>query len=60
VVLPPDLVDTWLDPHLTDPEAVRELLAAVPPPMLVAYPVSTEVNSVRNNGPQLVEQVTRP
>lgn len=59
VVLPPDLVDTWLDPHLTDPEVVRELLAAVPPPMLVAYPVSTEVNSVRNNGPQLVEQVTR-
>jgi putative SOS response-associated peptidase YedK len=60
VVLPYDLVDAWLDPHMNDPEAVREMLAAVPPPMLVAYPVSTEVNSVRNNGPQLVEQVSRP
>ena len=24
---------------------------------LATYPVSTEVNSVRNNGPQLVEQI---
>ena len=35
VVVPPALVDTWLDPALTDPAQVEEVLAAVPNPQLV-------------------------
>jgi putative SOS response-associated peptidase YedK len=57
VVVPPDLQAAWLDPGLTDRETVRELLDAVPPPVLDTYEVSTAVNSVRNNGPELVEPV---
>ncbi len=54
VLLTPELAGDWLDPSLTDPDRVRELLAAVPEPALEPTEVSTAVNNVRNNGPQLV------
>jgi putative SOS response-associated peptidase YedK len=57
VVVPPDLRSAWLDPTMTDPATIRELLAAVPSPMLETYQVSTEVNSARNDGPQLIEPI---
>lgn len=57
VVVPPDLRSAWLDPRLTDPASVRELIAAVPPPVLDTYEVSKEVNSATNDGPQLLDPV---
>jgi putative SOS response-associated peptidase YedK len=57
VVVPPDLRTAWLDPTMTDPSTVRDLLASVPPPVLSTYQVSKEVNSARNDGPQLIEPV---
>ena len=54
VVIPPDMRAAWLDPSLTDPGTVRDLVASVPPPVLAAYEVSTAVNSARNNGPELI------
>jgi len=39
---------------MTDPDSVRELIASVPPPVLNPYPVSTAVNNVRNNRPDLL------
>jgi putative SOS response-associated peptidase YedK len=57
VVVPPDLRSAWLDPRLTDPASVRELIAAVPPPVLDTYEVSKEVNSAHNDGPQLLDRV---
>jgi hypothetical protein len=36
---------------------LRSLLAPAMASGLATYPVSTEVNSVRNNGPQLIEQI---
>ena len=47
----------WLDPHVTDVEGLRELLVPAAPGRLEAYPVSTQVNDVRNDGPQLIERV---
>ena len=44
-------------PPGNDPQGLRELLVPAAPGRLEAYPVSTEVNSVRNNGPQLVEPI---
>ena len=51
----------WLDPGNND----KELMLAVMRPAtasgtggLVSYPVSTEVNSVRNNGPSLIEPLS--
>jgi putative SOS response-associated peptidase YedK len=58
VVVPAELRSAWLDPTLSDPDKVRDLLAAIPPPVLDAYEVSTEVNSAKNDGPQLIEPVS--
>ncbi|HEV7888143.1 MAG TPA: SOS response-associated peptidase [Acidimicrobiales bacterium] len=55
VVLPPEVWDTWLDPANDDVDALEKLLVPAPDDLLELYPVSLEVNSVQNNGPQLVE-----
>ncbi len=57
VLLTPDLAADWLAPSLTDPDRVRELLAAVPEPLLEPRQVSTAVNNVANDGPELVRPV---
>src|SRR5665648_66860 len=44
----------WLDPATSDPDTVLDLLHD-PAPSLVASPVSTEVNTVGTDGPQLIE-----
>jgi putative SOS response-associated peptidase YedK len=46
----------WLDPVSTDASDVRALLAPAAATGLTSYPVSVAVNSVRNNGPELIEQ----
>ncbi|MBN6053627.1 SOS response-associated peptidase [Nonomuraea sp. RK-328] len=45
----------WLDPKLTDTETVSGLLVPASPGRLSAIPVSTDVNNVRNNGPDLIK-----
>ncbi|WP_214409377.1 SOS response-associated peptidase [Sphaerisporangium fuscum] len=55
LIMKPDMWSDWLDPALTEPDKVLDLLASAPPSGLVAYPVSSEVNSVRNNGPHLID-----
>ncbi|WP_315771463.1 SOS response-associated peptidase [Rhodococcoides kroppenstedtii] len=57
VVVPGDLWSAWLDPGLTDLAGVADLLQSIPEPHLTPYEVSTAVNSVRNNGPELVTPV---
>lgn len=57
VVLPAEMIDDWLNLELTDTGRVRDLLAAVPNPTLQPDPVSRKVNSVRNNGPELLQPV---
>ncbi len=46
----------WLDPGNTDVADVRALLAPAATTGLISYPVAALVNSVRNNGPELIEQ----
>jgi putative SOS response-associated peptidase YedK len=46
----------WLDPGNADPDDVRALLAPAAFGGLMSYPVSLAVNSVRNNGPELIER----
>jgi putative SOS response-associated peptidase YedK len=50
-----DRYAAWLDPAGADADELRSLLVPAAPGRLTAFPVSTEVNSVRNNGPGLVE-----
>jgi putative SOS response-associated peptidase YedK len=47
--------DAWLDPTVEDVDLLRSLLVPAAPGRLDAFPVSTRVNSVANNGPELVE-----
>jgi putative SOS response-associated peptidase YedK len=47
--------DAWLDATMTSTERLLDVLVPAAPGRLHAYPVSTAVNSVRNNGPELLE-----
>jgi putative SOS response-associated peptidase YedK len=52
--------DDWLDPQHQDVADLRALLEQPAAGHLSVLPVSTAVNSVRNNGPELVTPVTAP
>jgi putative SOS response-associated peptidase YedK len=50
----------WLDPTVGrdgDRDGLLSLLVPAAPGRLEAFPVSTDVNNVRNNGPSLVEPI---
>lgn len=55
VTIPENLQSDWLDTKTTDKDTIRQLLDSLPEPHLVPYEVSDRVNSVRNNGPELIE-----
>jgi putative SOS response-associated peptidase YedK len=48
----------WLDPTNEDTEQLNSLLKPCPSDEIRAYPVSTRVNSSKNEGPELVEPST--
>jgi putative SOS response-associated peptidase YedK len=58
MVIAPESWADWLDPGNSDTSDLRALLAPAAARGLATYPVSAEVNSVRNNGPELVQPVT--
>ena len=53
VILSPNDYDRWLDPGLTDPGEVQDLLEPYPGKMQ-ARAVSRAVNNVRNDGSELI------
>ena len=53
-VISPHDWDLWLDRSVTDPAALRHLLAPADPRQFDMFEVSTAVNSVRNNSGDLV------
>ena len=55
MVIEPDRWADWLDPAGASAEALHGLMTPAASVHLTTYPVSTEVNSVRNNGPGLIE-----
>jgi putative SOS response-associated peptidase YedK len=59
LVLPRDRWEAWLDPAVRDPDLVRALMAAPEPGRFEAYPISTDVNNVANNGPALIVPLPR-
>jgi putative SOS response-associated peptidase YedK len=50
---------TWLDASNQDLTRLTALLDGGPPDLLTMEPVSTDVNNVRNNRPDLIEPVSR-
>ena len=55
VLLPRDVWAGWLDPAEKDADWLRSLLVPAPDDILAIHAVSTRVNNVRNNGPELIE-----
>ncbi len=54
VIVPPEERNAWLDCSSGSPDVARGLLDRMPEPLLEPRIVSTAVNSVRNDGPELV------
>jgi putative SOS response-associated peptidase YedK len=55
MIIDPSSWADWLDPVNSDTTDLRTLLTPAAVSGLTTYPVSTAVNSVRNNGPRLIE-----
>lgn len=58
VILHPGDYQTWLDPREGKPEDFQGLMKPFPDPLMDSYPVSTYVNSPRNNSPQCIQAGT--
>ncbi len=57
VILPEEAWSSWLDRDNEDIAALSELLVPAADDLITVTPVSTEVNNVRNNGPDLIQPV---
>ena len=57
VILDEDVWATWLDEDNHDLDALGHLLVPAPDDVIDLYPVSREVNTVSNDGPQLIARV---
>jgi putative SOS response-associated peptidase YedK len=55
LMLSPDRYDAWLDPRQNSKDDLLALLEPAAPGRLEAFPVSTMVSNVKNNGPELVD-----
>ena len=57
VILKPDAYDTWIDPAIDDADTLNGLIQEQIFTNLVNMPVSTLVNSVKNNTPENIHPV---
>jgi len=57
VILPREVEQVWLDQGITDSYFLKSLLLPYPADLMIAYEVSTFVNSVKNNGPECLVHV---
>ena len=60
VAIPPGLWDRWLDGRQRDPEVIRAVLDEVTSPEMGEHAVSTLVNKVQNNVPELIARLETP
>jgi putative SOS response-associated peptidase YedK len=55
VALVPEVWEAWLDRDVTEPEEVRSLVRPIEADLWMQWEVSSRVNSVKNNGPELLD-----
>lgn len=60
VIVAPEDYGLWLDGAVQEPERLTPLLRPYPEAEMEAYPVSTLVNSPRNNSPECLEPIEGP
>jgi putative SOS response-associated peptidase YedK len=54
VILADRDADDWMDPRAPDPHALKRLLVPAPADLMIATPVSPDVNNVDNDSPDLL------
>ena len=59
VILSGQDIDTWLDPTINDAETLQPMLDPYPSEEMEAYPVSTLVNSPKNESNECVEPIDK-
>ena len=57
VILPREMESFWLDRSIEDTTKLRSVLTPYPDAAMEAYEVSTLVNSVANDGPEVIARV---
>lgn len=57
VIIHPDDYELWLDADARKLGLVKEMLRSYPAEEMVSYPVGTSVNSPRNQGTELIEEL---
>jgi putative SOS response-associated peptidase YedK len=55
VILRKEDEEEWLSPEVTDPAEIMHFLQPFPAKEMEAYPISTAVNNVRNDGEELIK-----
>ena len=55
VILSDREADDWMNPRTPDPLSLKRLLVPAPDDLLTMQPASPLANSVRNEGPELLE-----
>ena len=58
VILPDEDYDRWLDPKNEDVAALQDLLRPNPVEKMAAFPITTLVNSPRNDRPECIERLS--
>lgn len=58
VIVPPDKYDIWLDPDVTDFDAIKEILKPYDADQMRRYPVSRKLNNSKNEGAECAAPVT--
>jgi len=58
VVVPLDKYDLWLDPDVTDFDAIRDILKPYDAAQMRRCPVSTKLNNSQNEGAESATPVT--
>jgi len=60
LVLEDEVIPDWLDRDETEIEPIEQLLTATVDEEIEMHPVSREVNSPKNNAPELIEPIDEP
>ena len=58
VILDSQSLPVWLEPAITEPDRLQSLLIPAPEELLRAHPVSAEVNSYKNDSPNLITPIS--
>ncbi|MGN7393818.1 SOS response-associated peptidase [Peribacillus frigoritolerans] len=57
VILKPEDEKDWLNPSINDPSYLQQYLKSFDSEQMEAFEVSTDVNSTKNNTPNLIQQI---